>query len=63
MGVFGEVSLKPIDTVEILGNLRFDAFMDSDGRIVTDGLAQTFSGTSLAAKERCRSMRVIGPLP
>ncbi len=42
-----EVSLKPIDTVEILGNLRFDAFVDSDGRIVTDGVAQTFSDQTL----------------
>ena len=30
VGVFGEVSLKPIDTLEILGNLRFDEFMDTD---------------------------------
>jgi outer membrane receptor protein involved in Fe transport len=43
VGVFGEVSLKPIDTVEILGNLRFDVFLDSDGRIVTDGVPRTFS--------------------
>ena len=47
VGVFGEVSLKPIDTVEILGNLRFDAFVDSDGRIVTDGVAETFSDQTL----------------
>jgi outer membrane receptor protein involved in Fe transport len=41
------VSLKPIDTIEILANLRFDAFLDTDGRIVTDGVTQTFSDRTL----------------
>jgi outer membrane receptor protein involved in Fe transport len=47
LGVFGEVSLKPIDTLEILGNLRFDAFFDTNGRITTDGVTQHFSDRTL----------------
>jgi outer membrane receptor protein involved in Fe transport len=41
-GVFGEASLTPTPNTEILLNLRFDHFTDTDGRIVTNGVRQTF---------------------
>jgi outer membrane receptor protein involved in Fe transport len=42
IGVFGEVSLKPVNALEILGGLRFDQFRDEDGTIITDGVVQRF---------------------
>jgi len=47
LGVFGEVSLAPVDAVEILAGLRVDSFKDHGGRIVTDGVAQQFADRTL----------------
>jgi outer membrane receptor protein involved in Fe transport len=43
VGIFGELSVRPLPKLEILGNLRFDYFLNSDGKIVTDGVTQRFS--------------------
>ena len=47
VGIFAEVSLKPWEQVEILGGLRYDYFGNSDGRIVTNGIAQNFGNRNL----------------
>jgi outer membrane receptor protein involved in Fe transport len=41
-GIFGEARFTPTPRTEILLNLRFDHFRDSDGHIVTNGVTQTF---------------------
>jgi outer membrane receptor protein involved in Fe transport len=46
VGIFAEMSLKPWEQVEILGGLRYDYFGNSDGRIVTNGIAQNFANKS-----------------
>lgn len=43
VGTFAEVSLKPWDKTEILANLRYDNFRNTDGSIVTDGIARPFA--------------------
>jgi outer membrane receptor protein involved in Fe transport len=47
LGIFAAASLKPWDKLEILGSLRYDNFANSDGRIVTDGIAQNFSNRKI----------------
>ena len=47
VGVFGELSVRPVPKLEILGNLRFDYFLNSGGQIVTDGVRQNFSDRDL----------------
>lgn len=42
LGVFAEASFTPTPNAEILLNLRYDIFRDSDGHIVIDGATQTF---------------------
>jgi outer membrane receptor protein involved in Fe transport len=42
VGVFGELSVRPLPGLEILGNLRFDYFRDFDGKITTNGVTQSF---------------------
>ena len=46
LGVFAEASVRPTVDTEILANLRYDDFRDTDGRIVTNGVAQTFPDRS-----------------
>jgi outer membrane receptor protein involved in Fe transport len=47
VGVFGELSVRPLPKLELLGNLRFDYFLDSNGKITTDGVRQNFSDRDL----------------
>jgi iron complex outermembrane receptor protein len=47
VGVFGELSVKPVRQLEILGNLRFDYFLNSDGEITTNGVRQNVSDSDL----------------
>lgn len=42
-GLFGEATLTPSADTEILASLRVDRFRDYDGRLVTNGVAQTFA--------------------
>jgi outer membrane receptor protein involved in Fe transport len=42
-GVFGEARFTPTPRTEILLNLRFDHFRDTDGHIETNGVTQTFA--------------------
>jgi outer membrane receptor protein involved in Fe transport len=47
VGLFAEASLKPTPSTEILAGLRLDQFEDTDGRIVTNGVAQNFADRTL----------------
>jgi outer membrane receptor protein involved in Fe transport len=47
VGVFGQASLRPTDSFEILANLRVDHFRDTDGQIITGGTAETFPERTL----------------
>jgi outer membrane receptor protein involved in Fe transport len=42
-GIFGEATVKPTAATEILATLRYDDFRNTDGRIVVDGVPQTFA--------------------
>jgi outer membrane cobalamin receptor len=55
-GVFGQVSLRPTATTEILAGVRLDRFDNSDGQITTNGVPQSFPDRTLTIP----SFRVAG---
>ena len=42
VGIFGEISIHPVDRLEVLASLRFDHFSETDGRIVTNDTPDLF---------------------
>ena len=56
VGVFGQASVRPSSITEILAGVRLDRFVNSDGRITTDGVPNTFPDRTLTIP----SFRVAG---
>ncbi len=42
LGIFGELSYRPIEAIELLATVRYDDYRISAGRIVTDGVETRF---------------------
>jgi outer membrane receptor protein involved in Fe transport len=57
VGVFGEISVRPADRIEILASLRFDHFSETDGRIVTDDVPDMFPDRTFDVASPRVSMR------
>ena len=55
-GVFGQASIRPSSNTEILAGVRLDRFGNSDGRITTDGVTQSYPDRTLTIP----SFRVAG---
>jgi outer membrane receptor protein involved in Fe transport len=46
-GAFGQASIRPSSTSELLASIRLDRFNNSDGRITTNGVEQAFDDRTL----------------
>jgi outer membrane receptor protein involved in Fe transport len=56
VGVFGQVSLRPLSNTEVLASIRLDHFDNSDGQITINGVAESFADRTLTIP----SFRVAG---
>ena len=56
VGLFGQISLRPLSNTEVLASARLDRFDNSDGRITTNGVEESFADRTLTIP----SFRVAG---